>query len=107
MDQEVETTKYTNHTKYMKTWNPFLLSANEVGGLEPFGKRRKEFGEAEGPRGPSELAASESLGRGEVVRLPFEVEMPLSSILSPLLCRGARKMTSVTQRNSVFVPFRG
>jgi 23S rRNA pseudouridine1911/1915/1917 synthase len=43
------------------------LSANEVGGLEPFGKRRKEFGEAEGPQGPSKRAVSESLGRGEVV----------------------------------------
>ena len=29
---------------------------NGVKRLEPFGKQRQEFGEAEGPRGPGELA---------------------------------------------------
>lgn len=37
-----------------------------IGGLEPLGKRRKEFAGGEGPIGAQRAGASESLGRGEV-----------------------------------------
>ncbi|HXT10139.1 MAG TPA: transcription antitermination factor NusB [Candidatus Angelobacter sp.] len=52
------------------------------GGLEPLGKRRKEFAEGEGPRGSSEREASESLGRGEVA---FGVEGQHNSPRHPTL----------------------
>ena len=38
-------------------------------GLEPLGKRRKEFGEAEGPLRAERAGESESLGQGEVSKL--------------------------------------
>jgi 23S rRNA-/tRNA-specific pseudouridylate synthase len=43
------------------------LSANEVGGLESLGKRRKEFAGRQRPARAGRAGASESLGRGEVV----------------------------------------
>ena len=44
-----------------KVYQPMCNSRNGEAALEPLGKRRKEFGEAEGPRGPSERARASQL----------------------------------------------
>jgi hypothetical protein len=65
------------------------LSANEVGGLESLGKRRKEFAGRQRPDGAERAGASKSLGRGEVV-----LKSPLRSlrnILAPRFAAGRGK----------------
>jgi excinuclease ABC subunit A len=66
--------------------DPTIVSPSppRSGGLEPLGKRRKEFAEGEGPQRAEGAGASESLGRGEVApRVQWERNSGKSKLSLP------------------------